>query len=272
VDEKTAAQQVKANVFGLIQLRDHLHQGFFVGAGDYFGPMVLSYMLLGLDAEHYQPDINTDTVAMYLKANQMPDGQWVFPAADTRPPLCSDYIGQTALAMRALQLYAPRTAKAEYDKAIQLAAAWLAKAHPRNNDDRGWRVIGLAWAGKDRDALQKAVKELVAAQKPDGGWSDIETMESSAYATGKALVALHNAGMAATDAAYERGVRYLLNTQQEDGSWYVKTRALALQPFFDGEFPHGLDQWISAAGTSWATIALAQAEPQAGTVSAAGGR
>jgi squalene cyclase len=142
----------------------------------------------------------------------------------------------------------------------------------RNNDDRGWRVIGLAWAGKDRDAPQKAVKELLAAQKPDGGWSDMETMETSAYATGKALVALHNAGMAATDAPYERGVRYLLNTQQEDGSWYVKTRALALQPFFDGEFPHGLDQWISAAGTSWATIALAQAEPQAGTVSAAGGR
>jgi N-acyl-D-amino-acid deacylase len=272
VDEKTAAQQVKGNVFGLIQLRDHMHQGFFVGAGDYFGPSVLSYMLLGLDAEHYQPDLNTDTVAMYLKANQMPDGQWVYPAGDTRPPLCSDYIGQTALSMRALQLYAPKTAKAEYDKAIQLAAAWLAKAHSRNNDDRGWRVIGLAWAGKDRDALQKAVKELVAAQKPDGGWSDMETMESTAYATGKALVALHNAGMAATDAAYERGVRYLLNTQQEDGSWYVKTRALALQPFFDGEFPHGLDQWISAAGTSWATIALAQAAPQAGTVSAAGGR
>jgi hypothetical protein len=29
VDEKTAAQQVKANVFGLEKLRDYLHQGFF---------------------------------------------------------------------------------------------------------------------------------------------------------------------------------------------------------------------------------------------------
>jgi hypothetical protein len=34
---------------------------------------------------------------------------------------------------------------------------------------------------------------------------------------------------------------------------------MALQPYFDAGFPHGFDQWISAAGTSWATIALSQA-------------
>jgi len=40
------------------------------------------------------------------------------------------------------------------------------------------------------------------------------------------------------------------------GSWYVKTRALAFQPWFDAGFPHGYDQWISAAGTNWAAMAL----------------
>ena len=108
VDEKTAAQQVKANVFGLEKLRDYLHQGFFVPVGDTFGPVVVSYILVGLDAEHYKPDLNTDAVAMYLKSHQSPDGQWAYPVADTRPPICSDYIGQTALSMRALQLYAPK--------------------------------------------------------------------------------------------------------------------------------------------------------------------
>src|SRR5439155_14698900 len=63
VNEKTAAQQVKANVFGLVKLRDYLHQGFFVPVGDIFGPVVVSYMLVGLDAEHYKPDLNTDAVA-----------------------------------------------------------------------------------------------------------------------------------------------------------------------------------------------------------------
>jgi ankyrin repeat protein len=271
VDEKTAAQQVKANVFGLEKLRDNLHQGFFAPVGDVFGQFVLGYILIGLDAEHYQPDLNTDAAVMYLKSHQSPDGQWVYPAGDSRPPICSDYIGQTAISMRALQLYAPKTDKAAYDRSIQLAAAWMAKAESTNNDDRSYRLLGLAWAGKDKDATRKAMRELLAKQRPDGGWSDLDSMESSAYATGKSLFALQTAELPASDAAYQRAVKFLLSTQQEDGSWYVKTRALAFQPYFDAGFPHGFDQWISAAGTSWATVALSQASP-AHTAMASPGR
>src|SRR5215813_1842677 len=47
------------------------------------------------------------------------------------------------------------------------------------------------------------------------------------------------------------------STQLEDGSWYVRTRASPIQPYFESGFPHGRDQWISAAATNWATMALA---------------
>jgi ankyrin repeat protein len=270
VDEKVAAQQVKANIMGFEKLRDYLHQGFFTPVEDTFGPNVVSYMLLGLDAEHYKPDLNTDAAAMYIASHQALDGQWPYDAADTRPPLCSDRIGQTALAMRALQLYAPKTDKPAYDRAIQLAAQWIAKARPVDNDDRGWRVVGLAWAGKDKDATQKAMRDLLATQRADGGWSDLASMQSSAYATGKSLVALRTAGLPISDAAYQRGVRFLLSTQEEDGSWYVKSRAMAFQPYFDAGFPHGFDQWISAAGTNWATMALSLAAPQRNTLASQG--
>lgn len=273
VDEQIASQQVKGNVFGLVKLRDYLHQGMFAPVGDFFGPVIASYMLVGLDAEHYKPDLNTDAVATYLKGRQSPDGQWQYPMADSRPPLCSDYIGQTALAMRALQLYAPKLDRAAYEKAVQLAASWIAKATPVNNDDRGWKLLGLAWAGKDKDLIQRAKQDLLSKQHADGGWSDLDSMESGAYATGKALVALQTAGLPANDAAVSRGVQYLLKTQQEDGSWYVRTRALAFQPHFDSGFPHGFDQWISAAGSSWATLALTMtAPPLPRTTVAAGGR
>jgi ankyrin repeat protein len=261
VNEKTSAQQVKANVFGFEKLRDYLHQGFLTPVEDTFGPFVVSYMLVGLDAEHYQPDLNTDAAVMYLKSHQSPDGQWAYGIANTRQPLGSDYIAQTALAMRALQLYAPKTGKAAYDQGIQLAASWIAKTQPMNNEDRSWKVFGLAWSGKDKDATQKAVRDLLAVQRADGGWSDLASMESTAYATGKALVALHTAGLPVSDAAYDRGVQFLLKTQLEDGSWYVRTRAMAFQPYFDAGFPHAFDQWISAAGTSWATMALTLAAP-----------
>jgi hypothetical protein len=57
-------------------------------------------------------------------------------------------------------------------------------------------------------------------------------------------------------------VKYLLGLQLADGSWHVHTRAMGFQPYFESGFPHGHDQWISAAGTAWAIMALAPvAEP-----------
>ena len=83
-------------------------------------------------------------------------------------------------------------------------------------------------------------------------------MESDAYATGEALVALRQSGAVATSAAaVRRGVDFLLRTQLEDGTWVVKSRAVPIQAYFESGFPHGADQWISAAATAWAVTALA---------------
>jgi len=261
VDEKIAAQTVQGNVFGLMKMRDILRQGVMAPVGEYFGPVVIGYMLLGLDAEHYKPDLNTDTAAMYLKNRQGADGHWAYSPADARPPICSDYIVQTSIAMRAMQLYAPKLERASYDQAVQLAAAWLLKQQPKGNEDRVGRLTGLVWSGQYSDAVQQAMHDLIVNQRGDGGWADIDTTPSTAFAAGRALVALEAAGLPVSDEAYQKGVKYLLSTQQEDGSWFVRSRAMALQPYFDSGFPHGFDQWISAAGTNWATIALSLAAP-----------
>jgi ankyrin repeat protein len=264
IDEKSDAVQVRANVDVLAKLRDRMHQGFVLPTEDNFSEGILAYKLMGLSAEGYKPDINTDTAALYILLRQHANGEWPAQHADNRPPICLDFIGQTARSMRALQLYMPHAGAEDYRKAIRLAANWLANAHSYNNDDRGWRLAGLAWAAANKAATQQAMKELLAAQRPDGGWSDLPTMESTAYATGKSLVALQIAGLPVSHPAYQRGIKLLLRTQQEDGSWYVRTRALAFQPWFDAGFPHGHDQWISSAGTNWAAMALALALPEAG--------
>jgi ankyrin repeat protein len=92
---------------------------------------------------------------------------------------------------------------------------------------------------------------------------------SRCVATGKALVALHTAGLPRSDSAYQPGIQFLLNTQMQDGSWYVRTRAAGLQPYFDNGFPYGVDQSISAAATSWATMALTLAAPAPGSAASA---
>jgi squalene cyclase len=203
-----------------------------------------------------------------ILSRQKENGEWPYPHTDFRPPICLDYIGQTALAMRALQLYPPATRKAECEKAVRRAASWLAKAKSSNNEDRIWRALGLAWAGLDKAATRKALQELAANQRPDGGWSDLPSMQSTPYATGRSLVALQTAGLPVSDPAYQRGVQYLLKTQQEDGSWFTRTRALGFQPYFEAGFPHVYDQWMSTAGTSWAAMALTLALPDSGSLAA----
>jgi hypothetical protein len=260
---------VRFNIEELTVGRDKLHQGFYATAvGDFFADFIVGYQLVGLHAQNYQPDLNTDAAAMFIQSRQKPNGEWPYPHADMRPPLCLDYIAQTALSMRALQLYAPKPLTAKFEKSVRLATSWLAKAHSLNNEDRSWRLTGLAWAGTDRTATKKALQELLAAQRTDGGWSDLPSMPSSAYATGRSLVALQLGGLPVSDPAYQRGIHWLLTTQQEDGSWYTRTRALGFQPYFDAGFPHGFDQWMSAAGTSWAAMALTLALPETGPLTA----
>jgi len=101
------------------------------------------------------------------------------------------------------------------------------------------------------------MRAIAAEQQPDGGWSQLQWLPTDAYGTGQTLVALHEAGMAVSDPVYQRGVRFLLTRQMIDGSWWVKTRSIPTQIPFDSGFPHGVDQWISAAATNWSTIALA---------------
>ena len=81
-------------------------------------------------------------------------------------------------------------------------------------------------------------------------------MASDAYATGQALYALQLSQVKVAPQTLQRGVRYLLQTQLEDGTWFVASRTLGFQPQVQTGFPHGPDQFISAAATAWAAIAL----------------
>jgi hypothetical protein len=42
----------------------------------------------------------------------------------------------------------------------------------------------------------------------------------------------------------------------DDGTWHVRSRAIGFQPYFETGFPHRRDQFISAAATAWAVMAL----------------
>ena len=143
-------------------------------------------------------------------------------------------------------------------KAVDRARAWLTTAPATVTEERAFRLLGLRWSNTPNDVIARAARDLLAAQKADGGWAQVETMTSDAYATGEALVALRESGVVeSTDRAYRKGIEFLLRTQIDDGSWIVETRAVPIQAYFESGFPYGVNQWISAAATGWATTALA---------------
>jgi hypothetical protein len=259
VDTQTERQQLKAIIGVTTPMREPLLEATYAVPDT---QVSLPYILLAMHAEHSPADELTSAAVHGIAAKQLPDGSW--PNYINRAPLENGAIQATALSVRAIQLYGMPGRSAEWKRRTADAREWLSKAVPKTTEDKVMLVSGLAWSGASPDVVNRAAQRLISEQRADGGWAQLATLESDAYATGKALVALHEAGVLKTgDDVYRRGVEYLLKTQQEDGTWLVKTRAFPFQPLKESGFPHGRDQWISAAGTSWAAMALAYTiEPQ----------
>lgn len=227
-------------------------------------PEIPAYTLVGLAATGYAPDHMTDALAANIAAAQWRDGRWHY-GGTARAPIEDGDIFRTALCLRALTAYGSPGRAAEMKERIERARQWLLAAKPVNAEDRNMQLLGLHWAGLAAPGLQDFAKAIVAAQRADGGWSQRAELESDAYATGESLFALAEAGVAPGNAAYQKGVKYLLSTQRADGSWYVRSRSPKFQPYFESGFPYGHDQWISWTATGWATIGLTLAlgEPPA---------
>jgi squalene cyclase len=253
VDEGIAQLQTKAAIAAWTPAKENLLQNYCRVGGFVAN---VSYGLIGLGDEKYQPNELTDAVAHCLASEQEPDGSWNI--TDIRPPLGISRIKWTALCMRALQLYAPAGSTSAYRLKIERAKKFLLAAKATRTQDLAFQILGLQWAGAGEAVIRPIAKRLSSEQRPDGGWAQIATMQPDAYATGQAMFALHEgAGWNPTDAVYQRGVEYLRRTQLADGSWHVRSRAFGFQPYFETGFPHGRDQFISSAATGWAVIALA---------------
>jgi ankyrin repeat protein len=223
-------------------------------------PEIFAATLTSLAALGIPPDAISDKLAANVAATQAADGSWHgLNGAGDRPPAEEGFITRTALCIRALKVYGPPGRSQEMNERVARAARWLAGATPVTADQRNMKLLGLMWAGADAAALKPLVTSILSAQQPDGGWRQIDTLTSDAYATGQSLYVLAKAGgVAATDPAYQKGVKYVLSTQSETGAWRVPSRSPKFQAYFNSGFPYAGDQWISAWATGWATMALAQ--------------
>lgn len=257
VDEKAAAEVTQ----GLIDSLRARQTGMALrldGPGIMAGTLYTASML---QAVKYPADEFTDSLAVFLMSRQFTDGRW--PREDeSRSPLDDGDINRAALSAAAIHSYAPPSLKAEAAEHLSRIREWMLRAKPRNTDDRAMLLYGLSHTGAAAKEMEAASKALLGLQRPDGGWSPNPHLQSDAYATGQALwVLLETGSLKPADTAYRRGVQFLVNTRQNDGSWHVRSRAPKFQPYFESGFPHEHDQWVSSAATARAVLALTSAIP-----------
>jgi hypothetical protein len=257
-----AEEEVSRHLKHTAHFLDGNRERYLAGQGQGGQADTAGYALWTLELGGWKADATTAAVTEYLLRFSKDRDYW--RVTSSRPPSEASSFTTTYLAVRALQTFGTPAQKERIDKRVGTAGAWLAKAPARDTEDRVFRLWALARLGGDSSQVQKAARELLQSQRPDGGWAQLDGKEADAYATGSALVALHQAaGVEAKDSAYRRGVKFLLDKQLPDGSWHVRSRSRPFQTYFESGFPHGKDQFISLAASSWAATALALALPPA---------
>jgi hypothetical protein len=256
VSQETLDKQVAHTLKHLATNRDNYKKGRGQGGqADMAG-----YGLFALEAGGAKPDATTAAVAEYLLLRD--DDREVWRTSANRPPTEASAFTTAYIALRGLQKYSTPEQAERLEKRTAKVRQWLLDTPAKDTEDRVFRLGALKIAGADAKDVKTAAEELRKTQRDDGGWSQTDKLESDAYATGTALVMLHEAGsLAVTDAVYKRGVKYLVSTQRDDGSWHVKTRSSPFQTYFESGFPYEKDQWISMSATCWATAALALTAP-----------
>jgi hypothetical protein len=235
-------------------------EGFRAGKGTGGQAATAGYALFTLELDGHRADDTTAAVAEYLLKFQSNRDHWETTA--DRPPTEASHFTTTYFAMRGLKVWGAKADQEQIDKRIENARTWLVKTAAKDTEDRVFRLLAIKEAGAGEKELAAASWELLKTQRMDGGWGQLDSLASDAYATGSSLYALHNAGGLKVDSpAYRAGVSFLVKTQLADGTWRVKSRSKPFQQYYESGFPHEKDQFISISASGWATAALVAAIP-----------
>jgi len=176
-----------------------------------------AYRLVAADAAGVKANLGAAVYARLLISRQNGEGDW--DGFHQRPPSSYSRVTMAALGLRAVQLYHHPSQQRQADAAVTRARQFLESHTPRDTEERTYQMLGLRWAGASRSVLRNLATALKASQRQDGGWNSVAGRESDPYSTAQALVGLHDGGgVAYFDAAWLRGIEYLLKTQAADAT------------------------------------------------------
>jgi hypothetical protein len=157
----------------------------------------------------------------------------------------------TANSLVAFERAFVETHDARYRAAADHARTWIASAEPVTTQDKVFKILSIARfdRGEHKPLVERIVEQLIVEQHPSGGWReclDPSTKDANPFSTGQVLYAFKQAGVSIGSSPFVKGVKYLLATQNADGSWPAEARA-----FHTGGSPHAASMWaiIGLAGS-----------------------
>jgi hypothetical protein len=218
--------------------------------------VVAAHSLRDLDVEQKQ---TLRLVAEEIVNKQQADGSWEFFATLRRPPINETQTADALWIVLALVAETDADAPESQRAALSKAQAWLdSVAETDNHQEKVLKLMLGARLNAPRESMQGLIDELVALQRPDGGWSQtVPEPRSDAFATGQTLYALSLVGYTADRPEIQRGVDFLVATQLPDGSWPMVSRSTP-----DGSPGSAtLLTPITCAASSWAVLGLTSACP-----------
>lgn len=256
IDREVLKEQLKFTADFLAESREN----YLKGKGSGGQAHTAGYALWALEDGGWKPDETTAAVVEYLLRWQKEMDHWKPQSA--RPPSEGSHFATTYVALRGLKHFGTPEQRERIEARCTQVRKWLLSTPAKETEDYVFRLLALRLSDAGDAAVTAAADDLRKLQRPDGGWAQLETMKSDAYATGTALFGLHEAGgLAVSDPAYQKGVRFLLAAQRPDGSWHVATRSKPIQTYYESGYPYGKDQFASITAAGWATTALALALP-----------
>lgn len=192
----------------------------------------------------------------HLLRHQETDGSWAWssaPAKNRPPPFFESDEVATLLGYAALfqQLPPEANEKSEIRASRERAAAWLSGIEPTDTTQAAaYRLLVTVQGNESTELRQAQIDGILTSQNQDGGWGQLRDAASDAYATGQVLYVLSLAGVPYDHDAVILGVRFLVSTQNDDGSWPMTRRG------HPGVTPGDFKVPIIYFGSAWGTLGL----------------
>ena len=177
-------------------------------------------------------------------AGQLPSRRWSRASAD-----------QTTTMWTLLALSTYREPEPAVKQTLERGHAAVKKSKPDPNLE--WLVARLvyerAFGADERVGILKS--ELLRRQNADGGWGVTPGKPSEAFSTGQSLYALSLTGSSPRGAVVSKARQFLLDTQQQDGSWITPPASTSQG---GPERLKKLEPIYRFWGTAWAAIGLSR--------------